>query len=166
MMGKNLLAVMVFAVLPLASVAHAQILDEPQNKPSRSEAVQYLYPEQVTVPAQKSTKVELHFRIAPGLHINSHSPKDQYLIPTSLSLPAESGVKLDSAIYPAGADFVLPADPKTKLSVYTNEFIIDARLIVQPGDHLVQAKLHYQACDQAQCLPPRTITVPIDVIGK
>jgi hypothetical protein len=26
--------------------------------------------------------------------------------------------------------------------------------------------LHYQACDQSQCLPPKTITVPIDVIAK
>ena len=34
------------------------------------------------------------------------------------------------------------------------------------GDHLVEAKLRYQACDEAQCMPPKTITVPIDVVGK
>ena len=28
------------------------------------------------------------------------------------------------------------------------------------------AKLHYQACDQNACLPPKTITVPIDVLGS
>jgi hypothetical protein len=30
----------------------------------------------------------------------------------------------------------------------------------------VQGKLHYQACDQNQCMPPKTIAVAIDVIGK
>jgi hypothetical protein len=30
----------------------------------------------------------------------------------------------------------------------------------------VQGKLRYQACNDSQCLPPKTITVPIDVIGK
>ena len=60
----------------------------------------------------------------------------------------------------------LPIDPKTKLSVYTGEFALQARITATPGDHLVQAKLRYQACDQTQCMPPKTITVPIDVIGK
>lgn len=146
-------------------IAAAQILNEP-HRTTTAQAVEYLYPEQVSIPAHKPTRVELHFRIASGLHINSHSPSDKFLIPTVLSFPGDSGVKLDSATYPPGADFTLPADPTTKLNVYTNQFIIDARLTAEPGDHLVQAKLRYQACDQTQCMPPRTITVPIDVIGK
>jgi hypothetical protein len=60
----------------------------------------------------------------------------------------------------------LPIDPKTKLSVYTGEFAIQVRIVATPGNHLVEARLRYQACDQTQCLPPKTITVPIDVIGK
>jgi hypothetical protein len=132
----------------------------------KQEAVQYLYPEQVTVPAGKSTGVVLHFRVAAGLHVNSHAPKDDSLIPTSLSIPAESGVKLDAAIYPQGTDFTLPADPQSKLSVYTGDFAIQAHITAAPGDHLVEAKLRYQACDQQQCMPPKTATVAIDVIGK
>jgi len=60
----------------------------------------------------------------------------------------------------------LPIDPATKLSVYTGEFIIQARVVATAGNHLVQGKLHYQACDQNQCMPPKTIAVAIDVIGK
>ena len=75
-------------------------------------------------------------------------------------------MRLDGAVYPAGADMTLPIDTKTKLSVYTGEFAIQVRIAPAPGNHLVEAKLHYQACDQNQCLPPKTITVPIDVIGK
>jgi len=50
--------------------------------------------------------------------------------------------------------------------VYTDEFVVAARIVAQPGNHLVEAKLHYQACNDTQCMPPKTITVPIDVIGK
>jgi DsbC/DsbD-like thiol-disulfide interchange protein len=133
---------------------------------ARNDAVQYLFPEQVTVPAGKSSPVALHFRIAQGLHINSHTPSDEFLIPTVFSIPASEGVKLDGASYPSGTSLTLPSDPKTKLSVYSGEFIIQAKIVAPPGDHLVQAKLRYQACNDSQCLPPKTITVPIDVIGK
>ena len=75
-------------------------------------------------------------------------------------------MRLASASYPAGTDFTLPVDPSEKLSVYTGEFTIEAHIVASPGDHLVEAKLHYQACDQNACMPPKTITVPIDVIGK
>lgn len=162
----RLFAMAILGLSCVGATIHAQILDESRKPLANSPAVEYLYPEQVTVPAHKSTRVELHFRIAPGLHINSHNPSDKFLIPTEFKLPTDSGVKLEDAKYPTGADFTLPADPKTKLNVYTGEFIIDARLSAEPGDHLVQAKLRYQACDQTQCMPPRTISVPIDVIGK
>lgn len=133
---------------------------------ARPAAVEYLFPEQVTVPAGKASPVALHFRIAPGLHINSHTPKEEFLIPTVLSIPEGSGVRLEQASYPAGTDFVLPVDPKTKLNVYTGEFVIQARIVAVAGDHMVEAKLRFQACDQNACMPPKTITVPIDVIGK
>ena len=82
------------------------------------------------------------------------------------SIPEESGVRLDSASYPAGGEFTLPVDPSTKLVVYTGDFAIQTRIVATPGDHLVEAKLRYQACDQNACMPPKTITVPIDVVGK
>ncbi len=157
------------AILCLAAVqgiAQIPLLDNPARSIDKAEPVQYLYPEQLTLQSGQSTPVTLHFRIAQGLHINSHTPKDQFLIPTSLTIPAGSGVKLDAADYPAGVDYALPAAPKTKLNVYTGDFAIQARLTAAPGDHLVQAKLHYQACDETQCMPPRTANVAMDVIAK
>lgn len=151
------------ALLVLASPGHASAQTRSAIKLA---PVEYLFPEQVTVPAGKATTVALHFRIAPGLHINSHAPREEELIPTALTFPAESGVRLDSAAYPPGTDFTLPLDPQEKLSVYTGEFIIEARIVATAGDHLVEAKLRYQACDNNACMPPKTIVVPIDVIGK
>jgi hypothetical protein len=136
------------------------------NRSVSKPAVMYLFPEQVTLTAGKPSPVALHFRITQGLHINSHTPREDYLIPTTFSIPDGAGVRLESASYPAGAEFSLAVDPQTKLSVYTGEFTIQARLVAEPGNHLVEAKLRYQACDNAACMPPKTITVPIDVIGK
>jgi len=132
----------------------------------KTDAVTYLFPEQVSVPVGTPSQVALHFRIAQGLHINSHTPTDEFLIPTTFSIPDGSGVRLAGITYPAGTVMTLPIDPTTKLSVYTGEFIIQARIVATAGNHLVQGKLHYQACDNNQCMPPKTITVAIDVIGK
>lgn len=159
--GILVVAALVFGLSSL--LANGQTYGRALNK---AEAVQYLFPEQITVPAGKPTPVALHFRIAPGLHINSHKPKDEYLIPTVFSIPESSGVRLDAATYPAGVEMTLPADPQTRLSVYTGEFVIQTRIVAKPGNHMVEAKLRYQACDHSQCMPPKTITVPIDVIGK
>jgi DsbC/DsbD-like thiol-disulfide interchange protein len=147
-------------------MAQAQTTNLTGHSTSKLAAVEYLYPEQVTVPAGKATTVTLHFRIASGLHINSHTPSEDELIPTTLSIPEDSGVRLEDAVYPPGSEFALPLDPKTKLSVYSGEFTIQARIVATAGDHLVEARLRYQACDNHACMPPRTMTAAIDVIAK
>jgi len=146
-------------------LAHGQS-DQLGRSVLKGAAVEYLFPEQVTVPAGKSSAVALHFRIAQGLHINSHTPKDEFLIPTVFSIPEGAGVRLEDANYPVGTDFTLPLDPKNKLSVYTGEFLIQARIVAEQGNHLVEAKLRFQACDKNACMPPKTIPVAIDVIGQ
>src|ERR1039457_4115039 len=73
-------------------LAHGQDYGRSVARPS---AVEYLFPEQVTVPAGKASPVALHFRIATGLHINSHAPREAFLIPTVLSIPEGSGVRLE-----------------------------------------------------------------------
>jgi DsbC/DsbD-like thiol-disulfide interchange protein len=159
-------AAIMLALATVSGYGQIQETGKPARTGAKAEAVQYLYPEQVSVPAGKASPVALHFRVKEGLHINSNKPKDEFLIPTVFSIPEASGVRLDKADYPVGKEFELPVEPGTKLIVYTGDFTIDARIVAQPGDHMVEAKLHYQACDANACLPPKTITVPIDVVGK
>ncbi len=154
-----------FALGITALLAHGQA-DSASRSILKGAAVEYLFPEQVTLAAGKASEVNLHFRIAQGLHINSHTPKDEFLIPTTFSIPEGAGARLDGANYPAGADFTLPLDPTNKLSVYTGEFTIQARIVATAGNHLVEGKLRFQACDKDACFPPKTIPVAIDVIGK
>jgi hypothetical protein len=166
---RNLNRVAVALVISLCVLgARGQFVSSAAQNRSiiKTDAVQYLFPEQVSVPAGKATPVTLHFRVAQGLHINSHTPSDEFLIATDFSIPDGMGVRLGAVTYPPGKIISLAFDPNTKLSVYTGEFDIQARIIATPGNHLVQANLHYQACDQNECMPPKTINVPIDVIGK
>jgi len=147
-----------------AITAQAPFGDRPAG--NKQVAVTYLFPEQVTIPAGKPTAVDLHFRVAAGLHVNSHTPHTEELIPTTLKLPESSGVRLASAKFPPGTDYAFAINPGEKLSVYTGEFIIHATIVAASGNHLVEATLRYQACNNDSCFPPRTIPVAIDVIAK
>jgi len=156
---------LILAALPLA--AQAPLFNEkPHATNAKPAAVSYLFPEQVTVVADKPTAVDLHFKVAAGLHINSHTPRIEELIPTTLKLPETSGVRLVNATFPPGTDFNFTVDPTEKLSVYTGEFTIHAEIVAVKGEHLVEGTLHYQACNNATCMPPHSIPVAIDVIAK
>jgi hypothetical protein len=139
---------------------------QPRKDGAKPQAVAYLFPEQVTVPAGKPTTVEFHFKVAEGLHINSHAPRSEDLIPTTLKLPETPGVHLAHADFPPGKDYAFSFSPTEKLSVYTGEFTVQAELVATRGDHLVEATLRYQACNSNTCMPPHSIPVAIDVIAR
>lgn len=150
-----------------ATAAFPQFIGKSPTRPAKgAPPVDYVYPEQVHVTAGKPAAVALHFRVVEGMHINSHAPHDDFLIPTRFSIPAGEGVRLESANYPAGSDITLPADPKTKINVYSGEFAVETRMVATPGNHLVKGVLHFQACNETQCLPPQTITAAFDVVAK
>ena len=166
MSGLKIIARIATLALAPALLCQQPLIDFSQRPAPSPAAVEFLSPDRITVPAGKRTTVALHFRIAPGLHINSHAPRDPDLIPANLSIPDGTGLRLLEVLYPPGTEYALPIDPKTKLSVYTGEFTLNTRIVAAAGNHLVEAKLHYQACNTTQCLPPKTISVAIDVIGK
>jgi hypothetical protein len=159
-----ILGIAVLALTFAATAARGQVFGTPAS--GNRQSVEFLYPEQVAVPAGKPATVALHFRVAPGMHINAHTPFDADLIPTVLTLQEGSGVKLEGATYPKGESYTPSAESKTKLNVYTGEFVIEARLLATAGNHLAEARLRYQACDNALCMPPRTLLLAIGVEGK
>ncbi len=159
-------AVVVLAFGTLAGQGQVISSNAPNRSIVKVDSVQYMFPAQVSVTAGKPSPVALHFRIAQGLHINSHTPSLPELIATAFSIPDGAGVQLDAATYPAGSLMTLTYDPTTKLSVYSGEFTIQVRIVAAPGNHLVEGKLRYQACDNNACMPPKTITVPIKVIAR
>jgi Disulphide bond corrector protein DsbC len=139
--------------------------DQPLPLPAAAQ-VEFLSPAQVSIPARRNTLVDLHFRVANGFHINSHAPLEKWLIPARLAVVEGAGLNVTTVDFPPGTDYALQVAPHDKLSVYTGEFVLHAHITAQPGEHVLEAGLHYQACDANSCLPPHTIPVSVTVVAK
>lgn len=163
MCRRLILAIAGIAAAAICQPAVAQI---PAARPPSTAWVRLTSPQEVSIPAGKSAIVELHFVISPKLHINSHTPTSETLIPTRLAVTEVPGMKVAAIDFPAGQPFAFPIDPTTKLDVYTGEFILKAHVTAQPGSHLLQGVLRYQACDNDACYPPKTLPVAISVFAQ
>jgi hypothetical protein len=121
----------------------------------------------VTAPRTTETKVSLNFRVASGFHINSNTPKSEFLIPTALKMDLPTDIVLGKIDYPAGQDLTFPFSPDETLNVYSGDFTISVAVhplkSVTPGKYVMHGLLRYQACDNAQCFPPKTLPVSFDV---
>ena len=115
----------------------------------------------------KPAQVPLNFRVAPGFHINSNTPKDEFLIPTALKMDLPTDIVVGKIEYPAGQDVSFPFSPDAKLSVYSGDFTIHLMLhpspSVLPGNYALHGVLRYQACDNAACYPPKNLPVSFEV---
>jgi hypothetical protein len=109
--------------------------------------------------------VELEFRVDPGFHINSHTPKDGLLIPTVFQATA-GGVKVLGETYPAGSSFRLTVGAGETLDVYQGEFRVGLRVVAPKGASTLTGSLRYQACDNAACFPARTLAVRVALTGR
>jgi hypothetical protein len=160
----------IFGLVCLAAsgqVIKDQPLPLPDGANQRADAaVQFLSPDKVNIPARRAAQIDLHFRVADGLHINSHAPTDKTLIPTRLAVVEVQGLNVTAVDFPAGTQYAPQFAPREKLSVYTGEFVLHAHLTAQPGEHLLEGGLRYQACDANACLPPRTIPVSVTVVAQ
>ena len=137
-----------------------------QDESAGSPSVHYSGPAQIDIKANRREPVEFRFTIAPNFHINSHAPRDKELIPTRLIAIESTGIDISDVHFPEGEDYAFPFDPENKLSVYTGEFAIKAQTRTAPGEHTLQVLLHYQACDNRMCYPPRDLPFEIKLIAK
>jgi len=121
----------------------------------------------VTAPRATQTMVDLNFRVAHGFHVNSNTPKSEYLIPTALKMDLPTDIVLGKIAYPVGKDLSFPFSPDETLNVYSGDFTIAVAVhplhAVVPGKYVMHGVLRYQACDNAQCFPPKTLPVSFEV---
>ena len=121
----------------------------------------------VTAQRAQQTMVSLTFRVPPGYHINSNTPKSEFLIPTALRMELPTDIILGKIEYPAGEDRSFPFSPDEKLSVYSGDFTIAVGVhplhSVVPGKYVMHGVLRYQACDNAACYPPKSLPVSFEV---
>lgn len=121
----------------------------------------------VTAPRATQTMVDLNFRVARGFHVNSNTPKSEFLIPTALKMDLPTDIILGKIDYPAGQDLSFPFSPDDALNVYTGDFTVAVAVhplhAVVPGKYIMHGVLRYQACDNAQCFPPKTVPVSFEI---
>jgi hypothetical protein len=121
----------------------------------------------VTAQRASQTVVNINFRVNRGFHINSNTPKSEFLIPTKLTMDLPTDIVLGKIEYPAGKDVTFPFSPDEALNVYTDDFTVAVTVhplhSVVPGKYVMHGSLRYQACDNAQCFPPKTLPVSFDV---
>jgi hypothetical protein len=163
------LTAMLIAAGLAASFGGAQVMKDqrlPLPGEDRDAAVEFLSPRQATVPAHRRAQIDLHFRVANGLHINSHAPLDKALVPARLAVVEAHGLNVIAVDFPPGAEYAPQFSPRDKLSVYTGEFVLHAHVRARPGEHLLEGALRYQACDANSCMPPHTIPVEVAVMAK
>ena len=159
---------MEWAVLVLAFVlpAAAQSNWQPGHaglgfgQPAGKQSVEMASPGNISLTAAQQP-LALRFSVDPGMHINSHDPHSSFLIPTSLTFASAPGMTVGAIDYPPGKEFHLPVAPQEALNVYTGDFSILAHVKAQPGTHVLHGTLHYQACDNRACNPPRTLPVTL-----
>ena len=169
-------SVVLAAVFSCGLTAMAQSTWQPSHpgigfgQPPAKQWVQMVSSPELAVPAAKQSAAqkgaEVRFAIQSGLHINSHSPNSEFLIPTTLTLEAPKGVAIDRIDYPQGVDYHFEFAPKDALSVYTGEFGVLVHIHAKPGHYTLHGQLHYQACDNRACNPPRTLPLTLDVVAQ
>jgi hypothetical protein len=156
--GKSLrVALILFAVTGLA------VAQMPGKAPTVSMAAVPL----TTAQRAQATMVNLNFRVPPGYHINSNTPKSEFLIPTALKMDLPTDIILGKIEYPAGEETTFPFSPDEKLSVYSGDFTVAVAVhplkSVTPGKYVIHGVLRYQACDNAACYPPKALPVSFEV---
>ena len=158
MISRDYSTKLFFVLLLTASAAWAQ---------GKAPSVQLAPVGTVTAARKAQTIVPLNFRVASGFHINSNTPKSEFLIPTALKMDLPTDIVLGKIEYPEGKDLVFPFSPDEKLNVYSGDFTINVTVhplgSVSPGKYAMRGVLRFQACDNAQCFPPKTLPVNFDV---
>jgi hypothetical protein len=151
--------------IPLALAQGISFGDAPSGAAKKGHVV--MLSDGVSVAAGKAEYVELRFRVDEGYHINSHTPKDPLLIPTAVKLNDNAAVKVLGEEYPKGAPVKLGqgADAMT-LDVYQGEFRVRVKVLADKGGQTLLGALHYQACDDASCFPPKTLALRVAVEAK
>ena len=139
-----------------------------QDRPGKKvPSVTMAPPPLTTITRGKPGTVELNFRISPGFHINSNTPKSEFLIATTLKLDPPTDIVIGRVTYPEGQEASFPFAPDEKLSVYSGDFglavVVRPLVSVLPGKYMLRGNLKYQACDNAACYPPKQLPLQFEV---
>lgn len=120
----------------------------------RPQTVQQVAAGAVTAQAsfdRSAQRVRVVLRIAEGWHINAHEPLEDYLLPTVLRV---AGKDLDAGAYPPAKERTLGFSA-TPMALYENAVVLE---MAAPQGARFPVEIDVQACNDAQCLQPDTLS--------
>ena len=126
-------------------------------------ALSVIPPGELAIKRGGEADLKLKAELRPGFHVNSNSPADEFLIPLKLTWPA-APLEAAQVTYPKPQleKYAFSANP---VSVFSGTFEIVTRFKAPanaaPGATPITGKLRFQACNEKECLPPRTIDVRV-----
>ena len=126
-------------------------------------------PQPAEVAAGGDFSVALVLTIQRGWHAYANPPGAENLLPTRVSIAPSEDASLVTVDYPPGEKKVLESSGKDKVAVYEGKARLIAHIRIngdtKPGKRVVKINVHYQACDDKQCLAPakRVVEVPVTV---
>jgi len=117
-----------------------------------------------SVAAGKTYTAAVVIDIDNGWHINSVMPYQDFLIPASLTIDSLDGFSVGSVEFPSGHDMTLAGD---QMSVYSGEVVVPFQINiggdVADGSYELPVRLHYQACNNQTCAPPKTEEMTLSI---
>jgi len=119
---------------------------------------------EVVVYAGKSSVIKMEIEIKKGYHIQANKVNDELLIPTTVEINEDKNITTGRQEFPSAKKLKLEGTDNF-LAVYDGIFEIRVPFKtvkkIPKGEYILDAKLHYQACDNKTCLFPKSIGVSI-----
>jgi DsbC/DsbD-like thiol-disulfide interchange protein len=107
---------------------------------------------------------KLTLQLRSGFHVNSNKPNDEFLIPLKLTWTPNSSVEPGAVTYPTPRTEKSDFSDKP-LSVFDGTFQlvtpVKAAASAAPGAGFLTGKLRYQACNNRECLQPKTVEIKV-----
>jgi hypothetical protein len=154
--------ILLLLVLPaLLSVGHGA---EPPKKRGEAASIEKVELQGEAKPGASLVAV-VRVKLEKDWHVQSNKPSEPTFIPTVLTLAPTAGVKIGTIRYPQGKSETVQGLSKP-LSVYDEDFQITVLLNLDAHARLpmtVAGTLTYQACQGAQCYPPKKLKVEIPI---
>ena len=170
--GLYLLYISLYISMPITAWAQLSKLGLPQKKSGEAEIVTVhgvLSVDKVQPGSMFFIGLVMNF--AKGWHANANPAGGDYLIPTEAMPPDIPDVTFREIVYPKGDLLKIESLGEAPVPVYHDIVVIGIQAAMsetaQLGQKTLPLQLIYQACSDATCLLPKTITVdvPIDVVG-
>jgi len=141
----------------------ALLLAIPCSRAQSNGALSLAAPERLTIKRGSTGEVRLKAELRPGFHVNSNTPNDEFLIPLKLTW-AKEPLDVEQITFPKPQleKYDFSANP---VSVFSGTFEIVTRFkappSATPGMAILAGKLRYQACNNKECLAPRTLDIRV-----